>query len=298
MLDIIKYLPLGLRLDLSNTDAKGPISTKFRDYEWNLNDSRFTFSAPKAVSILGYPSRLQSPKESINPSVHNICEQPVNGHMFGIYSSRYGWETSFFFQRNYFFVGSWFTGEKMRLIVKAKLISVTPENEKLWGKNFFHPKVFENVVIEHLNTVFGGKVTDAGRARYRGPLNWEASAVKGIEQSAMFDVHKVDESWDDPLFERHILFPVGENMFLDISFDFYGTSLKCKKYNVDLLFDLMNKIIETFKFEAGGSLKREFKTLKDQLGNLGLSKDFGELKWPITEQEHVVEEKGMLGVSN
>ena len=70
-----------------------------------------------------------------------------------------------------------------------------------------------------------------------------------------------------------------------IRFDMLGTSLDDPIVDDSPLFDLINKIINSFSLELGPQTLSQWQTVKEHCPDMSLTPEFGELKWPIKPED-------------
>lgn len=274
MLDWIRYFPLALDRSSKETPVQGPYFKKPVPEGWLVADSVFHFSAPKSQSIYG-SSRTKVPAESKSPYSDNINTLGLMSYTNVIPNNR--WHSAWFFVRQWYFVGPWFSGLKARFGMSA--IVVGPNDlDDYQEASFFHPRVFESVIADYLSSRYG-HYRSRRSPHYQGPLNWSTLNLCDTMQAACFDIEKIEGSG----YERIVVFPISHNRFIKITFSFVG---KCRiSPYLPPMMALAEQVIKTFGFEMGDKTRQEWDKVKQICSDMSLTDTFGQLQWPIKPED-------------
>ncbi len=286
MLDWLRYFPLSLRAGSVPVPVTpvGPYFSCLREQRWILGDNIFHLSIPWSNPVLGIEPNATKALKSKAPGDFDILKHQWSS--IGLdENTLHRWKHGHFFLRQWLFVGPWFTGAQSRLHLSASIIE-QKERDDFNGASFFHPRVFETVVTDYLNSYYGHE--SSGRTpRYRGPLNWRILPISSSITAVCCDVHFIgNTSKETPKLLRQIFFPVSENQFVRLHFDFGGT-LVYQKNRIDAInmFKLTESIIESFSLEVGEKTQDKWNEVKVSCPDMSLTSEFGELRRPIEPKD-------------
>ena len=281
MFNWLRYFPLCFRdAGLEPVVPVGPYFSKLRKQQWIFGDSVFHLSIPSSNAVYGpesYATKTLKPK---SPENFDILQQQLRSD--GLDNDALDrWHHGHLFLRQWLFVGPWFTGSQARLHLSASLIK-QKGREDFNGTSFFHPRVFETVIADYLNSYFGHKKS-ARKPRYRGPLNWQVLPISSSIKAVCFDIHDIGiTSKENPNLLRLVAFPVSDSQFILLKFNFGGT-LVYSKERVDAvnMFKLTDAIMNSFSLEVGEQTQAKWNDVQKQCGDMSLTSEFSEFKWPI-----------------
>jgi hypothetical protein len=284
MLDWLRYFPLALGF-LQNhkyLTPKGPYFSKLRPQRWLLGDSAFAFKAPWANPIFG-AQRYGRPLKSRKPDGEDICCTYTLQSYDKDWMPLDRWQQALFFSRRWYFTGPWFSGMRSSLSMSATLLGQTRRDD-FHNASFFHPRVFETAIADYLNSSYG--LRKMGRKpRYRGPMNWRTLSISSSVRAVCFDLHKIEQSVENPALTRHIIFPISHNRFVDIEFHYGGMRLIDSSSDITPLLDLNEAIMNSFSLEVGPTMQAQWDEVKAYCPDMSLTTEFAELKWPIKPED-------------
>ena len=279
MLDWIKYFPLALRYSHEPVIPKGPYFSKPKQQTWVLGDNTLTLKCPRSNPVFG-AERYGAGVDNKSPGKSDILNTEIWPHSDLDQGTCHYWQHLLFFRRVWHFVGPWFSGARAGVALTASLVEQKDRSDYK-GLSFFHPRVFETVVADYLHAYFGhhreGKKPD-----FRGPLNWRPLSISKTIQAAAFDIHEIHcASIDNPMLQQHIYFPITHNNFVKLVFHFGDTRMKNGRVDASPLLALTSEIIETLCLSVGPHTLSEWKKIEEACPDISLTKEFGELQWPI-----------------
>ena len=185
-----------------------------------------------------------------------------------------------FYAKDWYFVGPWFTGEEGRLTATAVLID-THQDDDL---SVFHSKVFESTVCDLFDYAYGYR-RSGQKPHYRAPLNWHLKALSTSIQAIVCDLHEIHNGGiDNPEVIRSVYFPVSAHQFVEISFSFIGLDIH-DEVRAKPIFALCDSIIDSMRLEVGQSTQAEWDKVQETCPDMTLSDSMGEFKWPLFENE-------------
>ena len=282
MLDWLKFFPYGSREQFARPniqEIRGPYFAKPRGNKWRFDDSTFYFNAPWANPILGF-NGMSRTVESLSPGRRNILNglwERVSGSAGKSPRIKGQW---WFYAKDWYFVGPWFTGWEGCLKASSLLIDTRQDAQP----NLFHPRVFESTVADYLDYAFGYD-RSAQNPSYRGPLNWYVKPLSSSIQAVVCDLHHIHNGGkDDPRVTRLVFFPVSAHQFVEISFYFVGLDIH-DEIRAKPIFALCDSIIDSMRLEVGQSTQAEWDKVKETCPDMSLSDTMGEFKWPLFEEE-------------
>ncbi|WP_297532435.1 MULTISPECIES: hypothetical protein [Thalassolituus] len=282
MLDWLRFFPFASYNQFARPnieEIQGPYFSKLRDNSWRFGDTSFHFRAPWANPILGFDGLGRSVK-SMTPGRRNI----FTGRWQRVYGSsgtspriKDQW---WFYAKDWYFVGPWFTGEEGRLTATAVLID-THQDDDL---SVFHSKVFESTVCDLFDYAYGYR-RSGQKPHYRAPLNWHLKALSTSIQAIVCDLHEIHNGGiDNPEVIRSVYFPVSAHQFVEISFSFIGLDIH-DEVRAKPIFALCDSIIDSMRLEVGQSTQAEWDKVQETCPDMTLSDSMGEFKWPLFENE-------------
>lgn len=286
MLDWLKFFPfvstsrVFARPDIQ--EIRGPYIATPRKNRWRIGDSTFYFKAPWTNPILGFGGLggYGRTVTSINPGGRNILRsdwERVSGSAGKCPRVQDQW---WFYAKDWYFVGPWFTGDEGCLKGSALLIDTRQDAQS----NLFHPRVFESTVCDYLDYGYGYR-RSGDKPDYRGPLNWWIKPLCSSIQAVVCDVHEIHNGGiDHPDVTRFVFFPVSTHQFIEISFYFIGLDIH-DEVRAQPIFALCNSIIDSMRLEVGKSTQAEWDKVQETCPDVSLSETMGEFKWPLFENE-------------
>lgn len=304
MLDWLRYFPLSLRTaGVEPVTPVGPYFSRLRKQQWVMGDNIFHLDIPWSNSVVGaesYATKVLTPK---SPDNFNILEHQWSSIGLDNNTLR-RWKHGHFFLREWLFVGPWFSGAQSQLFLSGSLIE-QKNRDDFKGASFFHPRVFETVIADYLNSYYGHEKSGS-KPSYRGPLNWKILPISSSIKAVCCDIHFIgNTSKDSPKLLRQIFFPITDNQFIRLHFDFGGT-LVYQKDRLDAvnMFELTDSIIKSFSLDVGMHTQNSWDDVKIQCPDMSLSLEFGELKWPVKPddigkvQAEEIKEADILKIDN
>jgi len=282
MFEWLKFFPFAWRVDRKPVEIRGPYFSKMRKNKWFLQDSLLHFGAPSSNPIFGFSGRSWS-VDAVLPGSANILKSPWQRvYNSGSDAPPSEWDYYRFYSNTWYFVGPWFTGLKARL--KASALLVTPDDGgggAFEDKNLFHPKVFESAIANYLDTAYGYKKVGR-KPRYRGPLHWRVLPISPSIHAVVCDIHEIgNSSKENPTLHRLVYFPVTPQKFIQINFDFGGTSIYRDEVRAKPLFKLCDSIIDSLRLQVGAQTQAEWDKVKATCPDMSITEIFGELPWPL-----------------
>ena len=282
MLDWLRFFPFASHKQFVQPnieEIQGPYFSKLRDNTWRFGDTSFHFKAPWANPIFGFGGLGRS-VESMTPGRQNI----FTGRWQRVYGSsgtspriKDQW---WFYAKDWYFVGPWFSGRKGAITAGALLID-TQQGDDL---SVFHPKVFESTVCDSLDYGYGYD-RSGQKPHYRAPLNWHLKPLSTSIQAIVCDLHEIHNGGiDNPEVIRSVYFPVSAHQFVEISFSFIGLDIH-DEVRAKPIFALCNSIIDSMRLEVGKSTQAEWDKVQETCPGVSLSETMGEFKWPLFENE-------------
>ncbi len=284
MLDWLKFFPYvrGREAFPKPIEIRGPYFPKPRPNRWFFGDTSFHFDAPWSNSVFGYNGR--SVRRS-KPGRSNILTADFGGvHGRFSHAPSGPWNNKLFYKNTWYFLSPWFGRVETYLGIKSFLIGVT-KHSPFKETNLFHPRIFESVVAEYLNTHFGyrrsGKKPDC-----RGPLNWRVLPLSSSIQAVVCDIHDISGgNKDNPLLQRLVLFPVTTQHFVEVGFDFGGIEIYRDEVRSKPLLSLADSIINSMRLDVGSSAQDEWDKVKETCPDMSITETFGELPWPLFKEK-------------
>jgi len=154
------------------------------------------------------------------------------------------------------------------------------------GNSFFHPRVFENAIVDYLHSYFG-HVKTGGKPHFRGPLNWKILDISDTIKAAIMDIHVIgNTSINNPCLKKMIFFPISDTQIINLYFDFGGTLISGRdRVNPTPMLELADKIIASFRLEVGPKTLADWNAVKAVCPDMSITPEFGELKWPINPKD-------------
>lgn len=283
MFDWLRYFPLALGFlhKISPVTPNGPYFSKLRQQRWSFGDSTLIFKAPWANPVLG-AERFGRSIEARSPGNDNILDYSLSSHKESFMPND-RWQKGWIYSREWYFVGPWFSGSKCSLLMSAVIVGQSKRSD-FKNASFFHPRVFETAVADYLSSYYGHEKMGR-KPRYRGPLNWHSVPISSSITAVSLDIHKIEQSIENPSLHRHIFFPISHNRFIDIVFNYGGTRIVEDKVNPQPMFDLNEAIINSFKLEVGPAMQAQWDEVKAYCPDMSLTTEFAELKWPIKPED-------------
>jgi hypothetical protein len=286
MLDWLKFFPfvstsrMFARPDIQ--EIRGPYFATPRENRWRIGDSTFYFKAPWTNPILGLGGLggYGRTVTSISPGGRNILRSDWERVFGSAEKSPRVKGQWWFYAKDWYFVGPWFTGWEGCLKASALLIDTRQDAQS----NLFHPRVFESTVCDYLDHGYGYRRSDK-KPDYRGPLNWYVKSLSSSIQAVVCDLHEIhNRGINHPDVTRFVYFPVSTHQFVLISFDFVGLDTH-DEIRAKPLFALCDSIIDSMRLEVGQSTQAEWDKVKETCPDMSLSDTMGEFKWPLFEEE-------------
>lgn len=286
MLDWLKFFPfVSTSRKFACPDIQeisGPYFATPRKNRWRIGDSIFYFKAPWTNPILGLGGMGGDGRTvtSINPGGKNILRsdwERVSGSAGKCPRVQDQW---WFYNKDWYFVGPWFTGWEGCLKASALLIDTRQDA----NSNLFHPRVFESTVCDYLDYRYGYR-RSGDKPDYRGPLNWWVKPLCSSIQAVVCDVHEIHKGGvEHPRVTRFVFFPVSTHQFIEVSFFFVGLDIH-DEVRAKPLFALCDSIIDSMRLEVGLSTQAEWNKVKESCPDMSLSETMGEFKWPLFKEE-------------
>ncbi len=283
MLDLIKFFPFASGNAPKPTEIRGPYFSRPRKNKWFLGDSLFYFAAPWANPIFSI-SRRGRTVDAISPGSANILTANLERVPGSSNAPRSAWDYHHFYNKNWYFVGPWFTGEQACLHASALLCSAD-ERLSFANVNLFHPRGFESAISDFLDNFYG--YTRSGKKpHYRGPLNWRVLPLSPSIQGVVCDIHCIgNSSKENPTLHRTVFLPVSPKRFIRIIFDFGGTAIYQDEMCAPPLFKLCDSIIDSMRLQVGKSTQAEWDKVKATCPDMSITETFGELPWPLIKEK-------------
>lgn len=178
------------------------------------------------------------------------------------------------------------TGAKAQLSVALSIIG-RDEAHEYENSSFFHPRVFENVVADYLNALYGHHGLSGG-FQHKGPVDWKP--VIGLPVfGASFKVFHYDP-YDGQLFkpEDLIVFPITSKHFVEVAFDrqVYSKDRAAKPYfDITPVDELQKAITSSIQLELGPEAQAEWDRVAAECPDMSLTSSFAPLRWPIDPNE-------------
>lgn len=282
MLNWLKFFPFQCRIDHNPEKINGPYFSKYWKNKWKFGDNRFYFYAPLSNPVFAFFGDARG-VDKVNPQRRDILnsewKQAHGRERKGPFT---GWHREIFYSNLWYFVGPWFTGSQANLSLDALLVTAQ-ENHKLYGKSLLHPRIFESAVANYLDDSYGYETNGSGKKpHYRGPLNWHLLGLTSSIKAITCDVHEVGNgSKENPLLHRLIFFPVAENRFVRLNFNFGGTEIYRDEVRAKPLFELCDSIISSFRLEVGQQTLAEWEKVKASCPDMSLTETMMEFPWPL-----------------
>lgn len=280
MTNWLKYFPLSLGFKQSNEFSipQGPYFSKPKSQTWRFSDSEFHFSAPRPNNIIGF-ERYSRKAVKINYSPRTDLNRVHASNYPPRFMPSLRWDHCRFFANEWFFVGPWFSGEKASLTMIGDVV-VIDSSKDYEDSSFFHPRVFVSVVADWLDSYYGHR--KSGRSSlFAGPKDWKILGISKTIKAISMEVHKIEFSRENPVIYKNIFFPISGNRFINITFNFSGLRRNENYTDATPVFDLCDKIMESFKLEVGPESLAQWQSIADTCPDMSLAPTFGELKWPI-----------------
>ncbi|KZY99047.1 hypothetical protein A3746_05915 [Oleibacter sp. HI0075] len=281
--DWIKFFPFVHRRTSRQhiTEVKGPYFSKRWKNTWNMGDSVFEFYAPWAVPVLGTDGDSLG-TYSRKPGKADVLKKTFERSIMVDGPRLSGWKNSYFYANNWYFLAPWFKGVEATLAVKA---AVVKSYEPAPGDNLglFNPKVFELAVGQYIDKRFGRARHD-GKPFCRGPMRWESVPICDSVNALLVDIHVIGNTGIEfPDLMRMLYFPVSDNQFVEITFDFGGTDILRDKVRTIPQMELCDSIINSMRLHVGPKTRAAWE--KAQRPGVKLSESMGEFNWPIIEED-------------
>ena len=216
MLDWLRYFPIALRWNNNPKRVKGPYLSKRWLRKFNLSGSELEIRLPVANSVLGFQPLGRSIRRTLRVApdlLYADWESESSTATLG------RWQHASVYVRDWLFTGEWFTRPVSDIAFSIDICGQIKLDE-FEGSSFFHPRVFESVIANYLDSSFGH--SKIGRkARYCGPVNWSILDVSSTVKAACFDILEIgDGSRDNAGLRRLVLLPIAHDRFLNIEFSF------------------------------------------------------------------------------
>lgn len=280
MTNWLKYFPLSLGFRQSNEFAipQGPYFSQLKSQTWRFSDSAFHFSAPRPNNIIGF-ERYSRKAVKINYSTRTNLNKVRVSNYTPTFMPSLRWNYCRFFANEWFFVGPWFSGEKASLTMIGDVIEIDSAKD-YEGSSFFHPRVFESVVADWLDSFYGHR--KSGRSSlFAGPKDWTILDISETIKAISMEIHKIEFSKKNPVIYKNIFFPISNNRFMNITFNFSGLRRKENYTDTTPVFELCDKIVESFRLKVGPESLAQWQRVAKTCPDMSLTPTFGELQWPI-----------------
>jgi hypothetical protein len=282
MLDWLRYFPLTLRYSSEPVTPQGPYFPWMLKHKWQFRDSYFHLRCPIANPVMGDPGLW---RKSLSPGRDDITQYSFNNGQLALMHTQQRWRHEHFFARTWLFVGPWFMGIKSFLAFSASIITAK-KTEMFPESSFFHPRVFENAVVDYLNSYFG-HVKTGQKPHFRGPLNWKILDISDTIKAALMDIHVIgNTSINNPCLKKMIFFSISDTQIINLYFDFGGTLISGRDpVNPAPMLELADKIIASFRLEVGPKTLADWNAVKAICPDMSITPEFGELKWPVNPKD-------------
>jgi hypothetical protein len=263
MIDWLKYFPLDLR---------------FLDTDHEADYKELTFRQAKPIRLLagGNVIRLWAPRHSLfssKPSTYLRFQDGMD-MIFTNYSfaATDNWKESTLLSRWMQYQYSWFRGAKGTLTMNMAIVTRAPKKVFV-NTSFFHPRSFEFILSNYLNTQYGHEHDSKGVARYTAPINWQVHQQLPVF-SVSFDVEGNNADFC-------YFFPISDIHFIKLSFGFIEDDQKLKEE----MKTLAKEIIQSVTLELGSQSQTQWDRVKDECPDMSLSESFAPLQWPIKPED-------------
>ena len=282
MWDWLKFFPFEDRRNKhpKPDEIRGPyLSTPIKN-KWIFGDCAFYFKAPRANPIFGLFGDGNS-VDAVKPGLKNI----LKGSWQRVYSGNSDappdfWDRDLFYANTWYFVGPWFVGRQAALSAYGTLISADKDS-KFLKSSLFHPKVFEMAIADYLDISYGYK-RSGKKPSYRGPLNWRVMPLSSTIHAVVCDLHFIHNGGkENPDLARLVFFPVSDNQFVIVDFDFGNIDLTREAFKVKPLMELCDSIINSMHMTVGESTLAKWNKVKEECPDMSITEEFGELPWPL-----------------
>jgi hypothetical protein len=239
-----------------------------------------TFKQAKPIRLLagGNVIRLRAPKHSFFSSTPSIYVRNQDGMetSFGDgnkFAATDNWKECSLVVRRIEYRLPWFRGTKGSLSMSLAIVTRAPK--KAFARtSFFHPRSFEFILSNYLNTQYGHEHDSKGVARYTAPINWQVHQQLPVF-SVSFDVEGNNADFC-------YFFPISDTHFIRLNFFFYGGSdIKFKEE----MKVLAKEIIQSVTLELGPQSQAQWDRVKAECPDMNLSESFAPLQWPIKPED-------------
>ena len=159
MLDWLKYAPIKLRQSGRPCIPQGPSFSNKHSIKVFVDKNEISFNAPRHNYLGARVEPLQKTQSNDSLSFSEFND--------GVMADD-SWVQSIFFRRSWTFWGPWFSGSKAHLSMGAAIIARREGKEYGSKVSFFHPRAFEKIAADYLNSSYGHFKEGGGTATHRG----------------------------------------------------------------------------------------------------------------------------------
>jgi len=263
MIEWLKFLPINLRfLDLDvNAEYKGPDFKNAKPITLLAGGNTIRLKAPRHKTTLKEPSIYVRNRDGLN-SGFDYYNLPT--------AVAQTWKYSTLVYRCWGYLYAWYRGSTGNLHMHLSIVTRV-EEKPFKNTSFFHPRSFEFILANYLNTRYGHEQTD-GVADYRAPVSWQVHQQLPVF-SASFEIGGING-------DLFYVFPISDTHFIKLSFNLS---------NWDNLREEMRavakQIIESLTLELCAESQAQWDRVKATCPDMQLSETFAPLQWPIKPED-------------
>lgn len=254
-----------------------PIRFRFLDRDYDAEYQGPSFSQAKPITLLagGNTIRLKVPKHKTTYDEPPIYVKSQDGMDTGFESyhssvATKNWEYSTLVFRCWDYLYAWFRGRSGMLSMHISIVT-RAENKAFTNTSFFHPRSFEFILTNYLNTQFGHEHS-LGVADYRAPVNWQVHQQLPVF-SASFEVGGINK-------RLFYVFPITDTHFVELSFSLDNEDKLREEMKV-----VAKEIIQSVILELGAQSQAQWDRVKAECSDMQLSEHFAPLQWPIKPED-------------
>jgi len=200
------YVPLKLREWKERVVPKGPSFSRAKTVRFTIDNTEVQLSLPR--------NRASKVANVIRPKKRY---ELAWGNMRSLIDGRAGWLSMPVLRSIWDFYGPWFLGR----LGEARCHVGVIQNEKDKDLSYFHPRVFENAILELMAFLYDEKDSDKFEDQiYFAPSDWES--LDNFELPTVRFTAKANRKLrPDNNDEFYIIFPIHHNYLVKIGFSVY-----------------------------------------------------------------------------
>jgi len=180
------------------------------------------------------------------------------------------WEYSTLVYRCWDYLYAWYRGSKDGLHMNLSIVTRV-EEKPFKNTSFFHPRSFEFILTNYLNTRYGHEHRD-GVAKYIAPIHWQVLQQLPVF-SASFEIGGINK-------DLFYVFPISDTHFIKLSF-----SLSSLDNLREEMRAVAKQIIESLTLELCAESQAQWDRVKATCPDMQLSETFAPLQWPIKPED-------------